>query len=143
MEEGNKKKTFQLLIFILTFVVAFIGTKYVMSTFNSTKSKLEKASLEINKKCPIMLDKETRLESTNVIQNKMILYNCTLINNTREDLNFDAEIISNKFELKAQRILDTNPDMKEFREQEIILCYNYKDKKGVNLFGFTVTSSKK
>ncbi|MGL2966650.1 hypothetical protein [Flavobacterium sp. XGLA_31] len=46
MEEGNKKKIVQVILFIVTFAVAFFGTKYVMSRLKSEKPKEVKESIK-------------------------------------------------------------------------------------------------
>lgn len=42
MEQGNKKLFTQIMIFIVVFAVAFLGTKYIMAQFKA------KPSVEIN-----------------------------------------------------------------------------------------------
>ena len=43
MEKGNKKLYTQLVIFIVVFTIAFLGTKYIMGQFKA------KTNVEINK----------------------------------------------------------------------------------------------
>jgi DNA-binding transcriptional regulator of glucitol operon len=41
MDQNNKKLLKQVLIFIVVFAIAFLGTKYVMSSFNSKESTVK------------------------------------------------------------------------------------------------------
>ncbi|WP_154669979.1 hypothetical protein [Flavobacterium silvisoli] len=44
MEKDNKKIGVQVLIFVVVFAIAFLGTKYVMSQLKSNKTKEIKES---------------------------------------------------------------------------------------------------
>ena len=78
MEAGKKKQGVQIGIFIITFVVAFFGTKWAMSQFKSSHSELKNAALELNKMCPKMIDPATRIDSAVAIDNSL-QYHYTLV----------------------------------------------------------------
>ncbi len=142
MEEGRKKIVKQVVIFVVTFAVAFFGTKYVMSSFNSGNSELEKAVTEINKECPKLIDNETRLDSATSVDNTF-QYNYTLVNFSKGDPTVDIESAKKAIRASAQNNFDTNPAMKNFREKDVSLKYSYKDKTGKDLFDFTIKTSNK
>ena len=142
MEESKKKIISQVIITILTFLVAFFGTRYLMSNFNSADKELKKIAIEINKSAPTMIDKDTRLDNVSVFENTL-QYNYTLINIAKDDAGLDLDG-AKKFIMKnAQDNLDNRPEMKDYREKKIALKYNYKDKNGKHLFDFTVKTNKK
>lgn len=142
MEESKKKIISQVIITILTFLVAFFGTTYLMSNFNSADKELNKIAIEINKSAPTMVDKDTRLDNVSVFENTLE-YNYTLINIAKDDAGLDLDG-AKKFIMKnAQDNLDNRPEMKDYREKKIALKYNYKDKNGKQLFDFTVKTNKK
>lgn len=142
MEEGKKKIVSQVVLFVVVFTIAFFGTKYVMKSFNSGNSELQKEVVELNKECPKLIDSETRLDSANTFDNT-IQYHYTLIN--IEKANSDVNIAELKeFAIsQSQTNLDTNPGMKNLKEKAVSLKYNYKDKTGKALFDFTIKPTKK
>jgi hypothetical protein len=141
MEESKKKIISQVAIFAVTFIVAFFGTQYLMKGSNSSDKELIKISDDMNKKCPIMVDNETQLDNSKVFDNTL-QYNYTLVNVVKNDSSFDL-IGAKKFIMKnAQDNLDNRPEMKSYREKNVALKYNYKDKNGKNLFDFTVNVKK-
>jgi hypothetical protein len=83
---------------------------------------------ELNKNLPMAIDSGTRLDNVVALPNKTVLYNYTLVN--LERVNIDT--------LEAKKILEpqivnsnkTNPDMKYFRDNDVIMKYSYKDKEG-------------
>ena len=142
MEESKKKIVSQVIITILTFLVAFFGTRYLMSNFNSADKELKKIAIEINKSTPTMVDKDTRLDNASVFENTL-QYNYTLLNVTKNDAGIDLDGAKKFITKNAQDNLDNRPEMKSYRENNISLKYNYKDKNGKNLFNFTIKANKK
>ncbi|MBN9284567.1 MULTISPECIES: hypothetical protein [unclassified Flavobacterium] len=136
MNEDNKKKI--ALGFILGFAVIFtiiIGVKYLMKP--SIDNDLISMSHEVNRKCPVFVDKETRLDNANVLPNKVFQYNYTLVNLVKEQVDVD----------EAQKVIapnlinsvKTSPDMKKFRDNNVKLIYAYRDKNGKSLFKIFIT----
>ena len=101
--------------------------------------QLMKISSEINKSCPFMVDQDTRLDNTMGGPGKSITYNYTLVNYLEEDINSDE---LRKF-ITPQLInnIKINDDMKTFRENEVSLKYNYKDKVGKPILSVTISPS--
>jgi flagellar biosynthesis/type III secretory pathway M-ring protein FliF/YscJ len=142
MEQGKKKIVVQVVIFIVAFALAFFGTKYVMSSFKSSNPELEKAVTEMNKQCPQVIDNETRLDSASTFDNTF-QYNYTLINFAKGDPKLDVETVKKAIRASAQENFDVNPAMKTFREKDVSLKYNYKDKTGKDIFDFTIKTNNK
>ncbi len=142
MEEGKKKLVLQVVIFIVAFAIAFLGTKYIMSGFQSGDAELKKAVTELNRDTPKLIDRETRLDSVSTFD-LTLQYHYSLVNISKGDSKLDNESVSNAIRQSAQENFDTNPEMKNFRDKGVSLKYSYKDKTGQDLFDFTIKSNKK
>lgn len=95
---------------------------------------LRKIAHEINKSCPQILDNDTRLEKVESIKDSVLIYNYTLVNVLRHEINVPKvkkELATN---IRANFLKD--PDFEVFRKMGVIMRYNYKDKGGVDLFSF-------
>ena len=84
-----------------------------------------------------MLDKETRFDNAIVFPGKILQYNYTLVNLTKEMV--DTIELRNYIIPVATNNAKTNPDMKYQRDNKVIFKYYYKDMKGNYLFSFAVT----
>jgi hypothetical protein len=89
---------------------------------------LGKVTDEVNKTCPKMIDKETRLDNTIALSDRTIQYNYTMVNLEKESIDIDY------FEENLKPIIlnevKTNPGLKNFRENKVTMSYYYKDKNG-------------
>jgi hypothetical protein len=61
-----------------------------------------------------------------------------LINTDKDSTEFDFALIQSEMSQKAQENLNTNPVMKDYRENNISLHYIFKDKNNNNVFDYTV-----
>lgn len=138
MEVKNKKLIGQLCLFLTVFAIAFFGTRYLIPKINPN-SELEKTVAEMNKKGPVMVDAETRLENSSV-SGDTLQYNYTLIHITEGDPGFDKKKAEQFLKQNAQQNLDNSPEMAFCREKKIALKYLYKDKDRKVLFNFTITA---
>jgi hypothetical protein len=139
MEKTAKKRIIvQGVIFTVSFAFAFFGAKYLFSNNKDTPNEmLVKNSKEMNKSMPKMLDAQIRLDSTSV-ENVTLNYYYTLINIDKDSTFLDFETVKSEMIKKAQGNLDTNPVMKEYRENNISLHYILKDKNKKSIFDYTV-----
>jgi hypothetical protein len=142
MEENKKKKIFQIIITVVTFFVAFYGTSYLINQIKSGDAEIKKIATALNIKCPMMIDSLTRLDSASIPYDKIFQYNYTFVTITNEDKNIDKSSMQQFIKVKAQENLNSNLEMKYFRDNFITLKYNYNDKNGKLLFNFTVTRQK-
>jgi len=134
----KKISTAQIIAFIVSFVVAFLVASYFLSKNEPPVNEtLVKISKEMNRSMPKMMDAETRLDSTSVGDNKLN-YHYTLINVDKDSTYLNFEEVKSEMKEKAQNNLDTNPVMKEYRENDIALQYIFKDKNNNNIFDYTV-----
>lgn len=144
MEKTSKQKiTQQVILFVLVFLLAFFGTKYLFSGKSSPEKILKTTSEEINKKCPMKVDDETRMDNCEVKDKNTLQYNYTILSQNKDSLTVNINYVKEFVKKKAQNNLDTSPKMQDFRNNNIVLAYYYKDKNGKYLFDFTVKSKKK
>lgn len=124
---------------IVGVIIGAVVIKVVMNYFNppvTFDQQLMNAAEEINKTCPFMIDKDTRLDSAIGGPGKTFKYNYTIINYAVEELNVEQL----KSELAPDIInnVKTSPEMETFRENEVTIVYNYNDKNGNHLLQLKV-----
>jgi hypothetical protein len=94
------------------------------------------AAAEINKKCPIATDENTRMDSATVFNEYMITYHYTIHTVSNKDIDLA------KFKGSMQSAMDekykTDPQLKIYRDNNIAVAYDYKDKTGGFLCYFIV-----
>lgn len=131
----KKNNTILGIIFgLIFFYLAYFGVQFLFN-YSSIDKKLVNVASELNKSCPIMIDSETRLDNSIALPNKTFQYNYTLV--SIDDKNADVEALKSYLNPIILNTITTNPDMKEFRENNVILVYNYKDKNSKHLFKLT------
>lgn len=98
---------------------------------------LMNAASELNKTCPIMVDAETQLDNTIALPANTFQYNYTLINIDKDSI----DIVSFEEYLKPVILnsIKTNPDLKTFRDNNVTMSYNYKDKNSNYIVKLTFT----
>ena len=116
--------------FILLFTLLFISC-----TQNPAPvATLEEIATEFNKKCPQMIDSETRIDGINIKLPNTIVYKYTLINLPVQNVD------TNEFK-KALRpgiisIIKLSPEMKQLRESNTNFEYQYFDKLNKAIYTF-------
>ena len=101
--------------------------------------KMEEAINSMNESCPLMVDKDTRCDSVIILNDNIIQYNYTLINHAKRKLNLER--IKNAWVPNLIEQAKVSPDLKKFRENNVTLSYNYKDKNGKHIIKVEVTPS--
>ncbi|MFV0418203.1 MAG: hypothetical protein ACK5KT_05690 [Dysgonomonas sp.] len=110
-----------LYIFLLSLIIIFTQCS------GSTDTQLKKIAEEANKECPKMLDQWTRLDSCVTYPGKTYKYFHTMVNNASVS---DVEQFKSTFKPVIVNTIKTHPAMKFFRENEVILQYQYSDESG-------------
>ena len=103
----------------------------------SFDKEMMKAASELNKSCPIMVDRETRLDNAIALPNNIFQYNYTLVNFEKSMLN--ADTIKNRMEPGLINNVKSNPDLKTYRNNNSTLAYNYRDKNGEFVLKISIT----
>lgn len=143
-----KTKTYCNLIF--AFIVLLILNQCNSETANSNNKYINKSGEinydkilsdivnECNKKCPILLDKETQWDNAIYLSSPYIFqYNYSLFN--MEKTGVDTAALIGYLTPRLINNARTNPDMKAFLESKVNLSYVYKDKNGEYLFKVFIT----
>ena len=131
-------------IVIIGAVSVLLGTylvKYLLRS-NATprfEDVLVSVADETNKKLPMMIDSDTRLDSTIAGGGKSFIYLYTLVNFVKRDIDTAS------LRLSLQHVLlqnyKTSPPMEQFRAENVELHYRYQDKNGEYLLEIVVSPS--
>jgi len=136
--EKKKKTTLSagaiVAIIVFLFIKNYIGDK----TENFDK-ELMQASNEINKQLPYMIDKETMLETTTGGPGNRFTYFIKAINIEKKYFRETGlNKLKNYLRLNIINSVKSSPNMKIFREKNVELVYNCKDKNHIFLFEIIV-----
>lgn len=94
---------------------------------------------ELNSQCPMMVDKETRLDNAQpMVKDNTIRYNYTLVNREKKFFT-DLPKVKERMTPSLINIVKTNPSLEIYRQHQTTLEYYYKDKNGEFLFSVPVT----
>jgi hypothetical protein len=141
MISPKSKTRLKVIAFIVTIIIIVLFGSIGKFTFDdvfdtsdvNVKAQLLKMSGEINKKCPYMLDSETRLDDTGAYR-KSFYYYCTLIKYNISEV--DVKYLINKLKPALLNGIKTNPDMEYFRDHKVTIIYYYRDKSGNHIVSF-------
>ena len=134
-----KKIIWNIPLWIASIAVLALMQQCVFSD-TAVEKILTKAANDMNKTCPTMVDRETRLDNTIVLPGKIFQYNYTFIHWTKDSLDFAR--LQNEMEPAILNGVKTNPDLKVYRDHNVTMAYNYADMKGVFLFKIMITPEK-
>lgn len=93
---------------------------------------------ELNKTLPMMVDSDTRLDTTMALPNKTFNYMYTLVNYSVYEL--DADELENLMRPIILNNLRTSTDIQYFKDNDVILVYTYRDKDGLQVIKLTFES---
>jgi hypothetical protein len=111
----------------LSISVLFIAGCQSTPEGNAWEAELKSAANELNQSLPMMVDSETRLDSTLAFKNSF-LYKYTMINYTVEDINIEQ--FSSAMRPQIVNSVCTTEDMKVFVQNHTEVKYLYHDKDG-------------
>jgi hypothetical protein len=129
----NKKKKLGLIIGL---AIGILLWQFAFKAPSMDKQLMQMAS-EMNKLCPITVDKETQLLNTTALPNNEFQYNYKLVNT--EITTVDIKKAKDNLTPTILNLIKTNPDLKPFRDNKTTLSYNYSDKNGAFLFKLSFT----
>lgn len=126
-------------------IVLSLSSLLLLISCNKEKTiddELKEAAVNMNKLTPQILNDGIRLDSVSAEPNKVFKYNYTLTQDVKENVT-EEEINTFKREAKegAVNAIKTSADMKEFRDNDVMLKYSYYDKNGKPTADFSVTSA--
>lgn len=117
--------------------IILVSVKIILFEDSSSDRDVMKFAREMNKRCPLMIDPETRLDKVNVLTDNNLEFNYTLINKFR-----DSVAIGNLRQYLEPVILNkikTSPDLSRYLKKDLTWVYSYNDKNGVFMFKITYT----
>jgi uncharacterized membrane protein YvbJ len=129
-----------IIISIIVLGLSFFGIQQIFFKPPYIEKLMMITASELNKTCPIMVDKYTRLDNAVAMPDNSFQYNYTLVTLTKAEVNIDTArkyiepgIINN---------IKTNPDLKYYRDNKITMIYSYRDKNGEFVMKFSETPDK-
>ena len=128
----NNKNIIGMIFGAAAFLIVYLAVQQVFFKPISFENQIREMANELNKSCPIMVDSETQLNNAMVLNDNTFEYNYTLVNMGRAEL--DIEALESYLQPIILNNIKTSPDLKIFRDNEITMAYNYKDKNGEQLF---------
>jgi hypothetical protein len=121
---------------LLLLVLLFITVQKIFLK-SSAKKEVLKFANEMNKTCPSMIDRETRLDKVIAFDNNNLQFNYTLINMVRDSLPISA--LKNYMRpLILNKIKNSEP-LKKLLDNNLTWIYSYKDRRGDFIFKLTYT----
>jgi hypothetical protein len=133
----KRKKRLEFIIGAIFFGVSYFAVQQLFFKVPSIDKVLMNAASEINKTCPIMVDEYTRLDNAVALPNSTFEYNYTILNHDKTEINLDTA--KKYIEPVLLKRVKTDPDSKFFRDKDVILLYNYRDKNGVFVVKYSIT----
>ncbi len=128
-QANNKQKMIQAVIGAVAAVIGYFLIQQVLFEKPSVDTAIMEAASEINKSCPIMVDKDTRLDNVLAMPNNSLQYNYTLVN--FEDNTIAVDELTDYLRPLIVNNIKTNPDMKWYKDNKVTFLYNYKNGEGV------------
>lgn len=110
------------------FFGALMGKSGAIESESALDDVLVKVSQQMNKKMPIPVDNDTRLDSVSTVPGKHLIYHYTLVNVNASDVSADTFHAVIEPQLKSR--LCANTDMQNFLKHGVTVSYLYKDKNG-------------
>lgn len=140
-DKTNYKKIIIITISVVVIIAGFmIGLKMADIFYKSETSidkQLMNTAKEINKSCPIYIDKDTRLDNTISGPGKTLAYNYTLVNLQVNEV--DIEALKGYIRPRILNIIKTLPEMKDMRENGVTFIYRYSYKNSIYAFDLKIT----
>lgn len=127
--ESKQKRIIRIVVSVLSFFITYFIIQEIFFKPPSFDKEMVKVANEINKNCPMTLDKETRLDNVEALPDHVFRYNYTLVNMEKSQI--ESSGIKEYLQSKISSDVQTNPDLKAFREHKTTMEYNYKDKNGI------------
>lgn len=129
-------------VFVVSAIVGAIGGRQVVkalmgasSSTASVQDALAQSVDEMNRGLPMMVDEFTRLDSTEALPDRKILYRYTILN--MQPLPGRDEIVSSMRPVTLAHYKSA-PEMAELRRMKVALVYCYSDAQGNELARFEI-----
>ncbi len=137
VKTNQRKKLIGLIVGALAFGLSYFAVQQIFFSPPSIDKLLMQTANEVNKTCPMMVDQFTRLDNALAVPGNSFQYNYTLINNDKSEISLDTA--KKYIEPVIINRVKTDPGLKFFRDKNVTMIYNYRDKNGVFVVKYTVT----
>ncbi|MDR9457865.1 MAG: hypothetical protein RI572_10705 [Salegentibacter sp.] len=137
MEKSKRDLIIQTLSFAITFVIAFFAVQYFFFDDKNLEEQLTDAAREVNNISPKMVDEYSRLDSASTVSDQIFKYHYTLVNMSKKEV--DSDTVEKYIRPGIIENVKTSPDLKDFRDNNITMSYNYYDKNGDFVLHIDVT----
>lgn len=118
-------------------VIGYLVVGHFLRTGNNFDKALSDAASDMNKTLPMAVDGETRLDATIPGPGLKFTYVYTLLKLEKKDV--DAQSLEKALKPKIAANYKTSDAMKQFRDMNVELNYQYKDKNGDFLFEIAIS----
>lgn len=132
-QKKKSSKTVQIIVASLSAIFSFFVVQYFMKSEPNFEKVLIEVSQKINKTCPLKLDDETQLDNTDCLSKNTIVYNFTLFNTDKKEIE-NVNLMAKEIEPTIIKNIKTNPKLKIFRDNKTTIIYSYKDRLGKFMF---------
>jgi hypothetical protein len=137
----NKRKTIGKLIGFFVISTLFVTVILLVQEFLTPEPSFDKIMLksvnEINKNCPIQVDKITRLDNVMTHPDNVFQFNYTLINKVKDSV--DVEKYRNYIKPITLNKIVSDTEFNFCRRHKTTFSYCYYDKNGTFIFKFEIT----
>lgn len=128
------------ILLALALAAGIVGGNFLMEYLGKSRNIFDKqlfeVSKQVNQNLPMMLDAETRIDTTIPMAGKTFQYVYTLVNYSRGEI--DIEAFKEVMRPQIVNSIKTSTDMKTFRENQVTMVYLYRDKDGNEVAKFTI-----
>ena len=137
----NKRKNLGKIIGFFVVSTLFVTVVLLVHDYLTPKPSLDKEMVnfmnEMNKNCPMKVDKITRLDNVMVHPDKVFQFNYTLITLVKDSV--DVEKVRNYIKPITLNKIVSDTSFNFFRRNKMTFSYCYYDKNGIFIFKYEIT----
>ena len=133
-------KTFRKTLLLIASIATVIILQQCGVSDAAFEKAMAKAANNMNKACPMMVDRETRLDNAVALPGNTFQYNYTFINWRKDSIDYVR--LQAEMEPTILNGVKTSPDLKDYRDHKVIMAYNYVDKNGAFVFKILISPDK-
>ena len=137
MGKSKKDIIIQSISFAATFGIAFFAVQYFFFDNKNLEDQLADAAREVNNISPKMVDEYSRLDSASAVSDQVFKYHYTLVNMSKQEVNTDT--VEKYIRPGIIENVTSSPELKDFRDNNITMSYNYYDKNGKFILNIDVS----
>lgn len=116
------------LLYTISIAFLLLFTTQCGSKEKALHQKLEEMAANLNESAPVMLDQFTRFEGASVSSENIFRYNYTVLHASNPDSLVEAGL--KMLRKNIEKEFASHPDLRIFKENEVVIEYIYKDEKG-------------